>query len=368
MNNDEGNYYRQATTLSKEGLNGYKTILHNYIDHPELHDTPTPLRILHIQFASIASDLGSGIRALSFLSLFWFAALCVLVWFFIRSFSNERTASIASSILAFSPLLNGMATRALMDSEICFFTLLALYMLMRYIRTATLSDGLLLSLILAACVLIKESFIALYPFFPLALGYAFLKEKKLKPVFILVFSLLPVCFVVLAYVVAFGNINDALRVYRIISQVDVLNPGSYTATYCSGPWYQYLIDLFLLSPVVSLLFLAFLGSYFLNWKKQTIAMHLLLCYVLWFLGSHSLLPKNVRYALSLEPIYALFAALALMQISALIPFQKWKSPALLVMLALVLIMQVRSFRHYFVEGKLYDPISYNLLEMEKVIP
>ncbi len=368
MRNDEGNYFRQASLISQQGLDGYKTVMSDYLTHPEMYDTPTPLRIFHIQLASIAIDINPSITSLSFLSLGWFIALCIMSWFFIRKVKNEKTAFVACSILAFSPLLNGMATRALMDSEVCFFTLLALYSLMEFINSGKFRDGLIMVISLTAGILIKEPFLVIYPFFPLMLMYFGWRKKTFGWRAFIFISLLPILLVTLSYWIVFGNLSDVIKVYQVISQVNILHPASYTATYCSGPWYQYFTDLFMLSPAVSILFFLFTGYYFFSKDKKDGFLLLLLFYVIWFIATHSLLPKNVRYATSLEPIYALFAALSLIKISECIPYQKMKTPALALMIVFILALQIRSFNHYFRDGKLYDPISYNLQELEKIIP
>jgi hypothetical protein len=365
---DEGTYFRQAQTVRDHGVAGFRQIMSDYNLHEELQSFPTPLRVLHIFFAAIAVSFSDSMHSLSVLSLCWFVAFCLMSWFYLRKFCGEKTAVITGVFLACSPLLSAMARRALMDSEFCFFNGLALFLLICYCREFKKRDGVLLVLTLTACLLIKESFQVIYPFFPAYLLYTYWKKKEAKLFPVIIIAVLPVLFTLAAYLVVFGGLGSVLNVYEITGNVILLHPIPYVVDFGSGPWYQYFIDFFLLSPVISVLFFLYCGYFLLGSGQGDGFRKCLLLYFTCFMVYHAFLPKNIRYAISLELIYCLFAALCLQKMAEKIQNLSLRKASLVLSVLCILALQQYSFARFFLTGKVYDTVAANLLRIEKIIP
>jgi 4-amino-4-deoxy-L-arabinose transferase-like glycosyltransferase len=365
---DEGTYFHQAQILHEHGLEGFRTIMKEYINNDDQHVFPTPLRILHIGFASLAIAFHNSISALAGLSLFWFIALCLISWYFIKRLWDDQTAFVACLLLSFSPLLSGMARRALMDSEVAFFSLLTVFLVISYCRDQRRSDGILLILSLTACLLIKESFQLTYAFFPACLFFSYWKGRHLKPINLVLISGLPVLLSLLVYLFVFRGLGDVRQVYTIAGDSNLYHPTPYIVNFNSGPWYQYFIDFFLLSPIVSVLFFLYSGHFLIGGEKKEFAGVALMVYMGWFLLVNAFLHKDVRYATPLDPIYVLFATLCLLKLTDKLAQPAVRNFVLGITITFVVLMEHQSYQKIFIVGKVYDPVSANLLKVEKLIP
>jgi hypothetical protein len=365
---DEGVYFSQGQTVLEHGLRGYSQILQDYLKDENLQMYPTPLRVLHIAFVSLALRVQNSITSLAGLSLFWFVGLCLICWHFIRKLWDERLAYTVCTLLAFSPLLSSMARRALMDSEVAFFAALSLFLLLYYCKEHRRSTSIALALALTCCLLVKESFQVIYPIFPACLFFAYWKDRLPKVLPLVLITVLPLLATALVYLCLFGGLNAPAEVYRILDKIAVQHPMAYVRDFGSGPWYQYFIDFFLLNPIESLGFFLGCGFFLLGTGKKDFGLYCLLAYTAWFMITHTFIPKNIRYAIGLEPVYALFASLALLEFTDRISRTSIRNLVYALVLTGMIVAEQSSYRAFFIEGRIYDPVSANLLQIVKMVP
>ncbi|MDP2939107.1 MAG: hypothetical protein Q8O13_03375 [Candidatus Omnitrophota bacterium] len=141
----------------------------------------------------------------------------------------------------------------------------------------------------------------------------------------------------------------------------------YSIFFCRGPWFRYIVDFLCISPVTTLLGLAF---FFLAITDQQfhkdckILYFLLMFLVIFALLSSFDFNKNVRYAIYLDTPIRLFAVLFIFETLKKIRISKM---GLSIVLILCLI-DYFNFINLFYFKNIYDPISWNLLKDLRFIP
>src|SRR5262249_12465965 len=122
--------------------------------------------------------------------------------------------------------------------------------------------------------------------------------------------LVPPMLVFVIYVLVLGDASWAPAMFKLLLGVNILQPTSYHLAYESGPWYSYLVDYLVLSPLFSLLFFLFCGYYLAQTDKSR-PITVLLGFFVYHLVLGAFLAKNVRYAVALDTVYRLCGALML---------------------------------------------------------
>ncbi len=359
---DEDNYYRQGKLIADSGLNtGFETIASDYISKTELHDTPNPLRIGSTLATSAFVKVHDSKRAISA-----FCSLCYLLllagsFLFVNSYFGTLWGLIALLLLAVSPLELAMARRALMDMPAMAFSSLSCFMLWHFARNRKRFYAFLFIVIFIAAISLKETSVLLVPFFALVLLYLKLKkETAMSYLTAACLVIIPPLVVAGLYLLTYGRENMMAILHAMAE------PSDYSAYWGQGPWYRTLIDFMMLSPFVLALGLAFIGHSLLNeetgldsWYIIALAAYIIVCY--------SLLPKNVRYCILFDLPLRIMAAGFIVTVVSLPKSKKAKLSVAAVFIFLIA-FDIHSFYMYFIEGEMYDTISFNLLEANRIIP
>ena len=135
-----------------------------------------------------------------------------------------------------------------------------------------------------------------------------------------------------------------------------------------GPWYKFIMDDLMLSPLTVLLAIGYLFHILLQRRAGKPVTYLALFLVLLYAFMSAMkYTKIIRFVMSMEIAVCLFAVLMLEELFA---GDKDERRALLAFLSVCLIYLVNSvnFAHLFVQWNIYDPISYWLLQAQRVIP
>jgi hypothetical protein len=165
-----------------------------------------------------------------------------------------------------------------------------------------------------------------------------------------------------------GGPNRFYEVVHTAAARNAVEPHPYLQAFGSGPWYEYFADFLLLSPLTLLLFTGFCG-HFVTSSDKSRATTLVLFYFAFYLVVLAALPKNPRFALPLDPLVRIGAAsMVVVLTERLSGTQRRAAVVLAASLALLLIVDFRAFKRYFVTGKIYDPVAYNLLVSARMIP
>src|SRR5215470_12071687 len=116
-NPDEAYYVAYAGHIAEHGLAGFRQLFADYAAEPARWLYPNPLRLGFILLATGWSEIfGVGFAALSLLSLTCHVALVGASYLFLRGLLGPPRALAGSALIAFSPLLLGVARRAWVDA------------------------------------------------------------------------------------------------------------------------------------------------------------------------------------------------------------------------------------------------------------
>lgn len=379
---DEGIYLSQATAIKENGLGGLKKITEEYIAKPEKQLFPPPLRVLHIYIIGILLSFRDSITTFSYYSLFCFIATTIISFIFVRKFWGEKIALITSIFMMFSPLNMGLARRALMDSSYTLFTLITLALFVNFINSKTSKNYLYFISSLVFLLLYKETTYFYMPFFVLSLLIIkYFYDKSLEFSYIVKTALIPYIIAFVVYLLAFGSLGNVIAVFKGLFLPNFLVPLQYAVDYCSGPWYHYFIDYFIVIPIISLLFFLYLGYYFLNSEKN-LATSILIGFLFYFVVIFSLFFKNIRYGMTLNFIYSLLAALMLVTFLELYLSKinleginkslgikiNLQRETTIIIVALISFLGIKTDNKFFVQDKMYDTAMFYLLQSEKMVP
>ena len=364
---DEGTYLRQATAIKNEGVTKIAELTDAYILNAHSEQTfPHPLRIGHILLSAIVLNVYDSILSLSYLSIFFFVLIAITVFVFIKKWFDGRTAFIAASMVAASPLLCGISERALADIDFTYFLLLSFFLLIDYLKDPNKKNQFLLIASISIAILFKEVAILFLPFYAIVMLLVIEQQQGLsypKIATVLLTPLLVSGFILLG-LVGSNRFFDFLG--QFLAALKKTDP--YLTDFSSGPWYVYLIDLIILSPIVFLLSVFYIGEYIYTQKKNLIVT-LLITFCIYFLVSFTLFPKDIRFGIIVDIVFRILSALCIVQLIDRFKLTTpLKSSMLLVVLVLFISMELLNFKELFLTNKIYDPASYYLLKAKKIIP
>jgi hypothetical protein len=140
----------------------------------------------------------------------------------------------------------------------------------------------------------------------------------------------------------------------------------YSVMYCQGPWFRFIIDFMLLSPLITILAVSFIFYSFINkgvWRDYKLAYFLLMFLVVFCMSNMFSFQKNVRYVISLDFPLRLFALYMLKEL-----LKNAKSASKLVFLAVLCLFIIDYAYFVYAQPYIGDTISKFLLESRKIIP
>ncbi|MFA6302898.1 MAG: glycosyltransferase family 39 protein [Legionella sp.] len=355
---DEGNYYRQAKLLSTHGWAGFNNIANDFINTPNLHDTPHPLRLGSTLVSALFVHIHDAYSTLSFLSLFNFLLLLMGTYLFVKKYWGGTLALFTLILLAVSPIELALSRRALMDSFAMTTAAFSFFAFMQMIDKEGLRNSALFVLSFMLALLVKETAILLLPFYTLVLIYL-KSSKKIHYEWLVLFLCvsLPVLLVALIDLSIYG-LDRVITILTIIKQ-----PSPYSALWGQGPWYRYLADFLILSPYAFLLAVAYLGTVIVS-KQTDMRVLLIAMLTIYLLFAYSFLSKNIRYCLLLDVPIRFFAASMLVLIFHRFSQFRWLP---FLGLGLLIFLDLYQFHFYFITNTIYDTISYNLLMANHMI-
>jgi len=366
---DEGVWLDYAGQVAQKGLPAFPELFKNYLaDHEKNQYFPTPLRLTTIGVNALAVRLwGAHLESLQRVAWLSFLALLVLVFWNFRKCFGDWAAYGTTLLLAVSPLHLAMARQALSDSWVALLTVASLMLFLRVLLDGSRPrQWVWVSLLYSAAFLARESSIILIPVSWALMGWhAFQSRERLTPWPVLAVSLIPLAGAVLLCILAAGGMAPVWKTLSITYASVATN--SYAIQYGSGPWFRYVVDGLLISPGIVLLYLLGLGVLLAGRSENAYVRAWMLVPVL-FVGCLALGTKNIRYALSLEvPIrFGAFCFLWWITLGKRETLIRWF--CLVLALAGIVWLDVRSFSELFVAWGRYDPVSYSLLAIRQFLP
>ena len=273
-----------------------------------------------------------------------------------------RALPAVLALVAFSPLQIHLAQHAFIDGVFTFWAILNLWLLWENLQRP--NDIRLLaafSVSLALMVLTKENSFFVY----LALAGLVAVNRWAKFGYVtpklLVAGIAGPLLGVAALVMLAGGIHQFIEIYHLlVSKAETL---TYAIKTGDGPWYRYLIDLMLLSPLVLVLAI---GGIFTQVRK-----HPTYVYLVAFVGFTYAVMCNVRYGMNLRyasiwdlPLRALAAA----QVGAVAArFGSRQTLATGIVIAALCAYDLHQSQLFFMDGNLYELVTGGLLQVVKIL-
>jgi len=363
---DEGLYREYVNALSQGGLGSYPDIVEGYIDVQKKlpGSILPPLRFLFI-FTGYAwhSIFGSeALAALHQVASFFNILTLALATFFVWRVRGPKWAIAIAALMAVAPTQLHMSQHALVDGFFTFWATLVLWLFWENLQAPRDWRWLVGYVVaLALLVLTKEnSFFVWIALIAMLIANRWIHIGTISRELVIATILGPLLGVVVLIFLA-GGIDVFIQSYQL--SVGKNFQLHYAILTGDGPWYRYLVDLLLVSPIV--LILALGTAFRLN---RTMKPEL---FMFVFIAASYLVMCNVKYGMNLR--YANMwdlplRFLAFSQIVWLASFAKRFQTAI-VTTAVVLLAAIE-FHQYIVIAvryPLYELITHDLLQALSIL-
>jgi len=317
-----------------------------------------PVRFLYI-FAGYSWHSLFGCEALDALrqvaalfSLFTVVLAAIFAW----RLRGSSSALGVAALMAFAPTQIHMSQHALIDGFFAFWALLCLWLLWENLHAPRDWRWLVAyALALALLVITKEnSFFVWLALVVLVLANRWLKFGAVTRELLLVTIAGPLFGVVILVFLA-GGLDNLINTYRLL--VSKASQMPYAILTGDGPWYRYLVDLMLVSPVILILAL---GSIFQldRTKKPELFMSI-------FIAASYLVMCSVKYGMNLRYANMWDMPLRFLALSSLVglvaPLLRYRNIVLSVTVALICAIELRQYIVLAVQFPLYELVPEGLL-------
>jgi len=357
---DENLYRGYVEEVSTKGLAHYPDIVLGYIEKQvKLQGSVLPpVRFLYI-FAAYLWHSVFGTEALSSLrcvaSFFGILTLGVATLFAWRVRPGAWAVALAA-LVAFAPTQLHMSQHALADGFFTFWALLTLWLLWENLQAPRKWGWLAgYTISLALLVLIKENSFFVWLAILAVLGAnRWLRYGTVTRELIVATALGPVLGVVVLALLA-GGFDVLFGTYRLLVSKNLQLP--YAIKTGDGPWYRYLVDLLLVSPLILILAI---GAIFRIDRTKRFEW-----FVLMFVGGSYLIMCNVKYGMNLRYANMWDVPLRFLALSAVVsltnPLRRWRELAFAAIIVVICAFELRQYTILFVDYPLYELVSEGLL-------
>ncbi len=363
---DESLYRAYVNDLIQYGVTAYPDFAERYIEVQTARPGAIlpPTRFLYIFSAYVWHTLfgSEALDALHDVSSFFSVLLLGLATIAAYRLGGPRQALLVAALMACAPTQIHMGQHALIDGVFAFWATLCLWLLWENLRQPNRWPWLVaFGFALALMVLVKENALFAYAGLLglLALNH-WLRFGTITRGLLATMFLGPLLGVAILVNLC-GSMATTIKIYLLlVSKASVL---PYAIATGDGPWYRYLIDLMIMSPVVLLLAVGAVFALRLVDKAPL--------YLLGFVAGSYLLMANVRYGMNLR--YAnmwdmplrYFAALTLTRTSHF--FGSRATWALGFLIVAVCLLELNQYLVFFVQHDLYELVTAGLLHAIRVL-
>ena len=362
---DEGLYAEYVVEVAKQGVTNYPDLAENYVERQQKAPTVflPPTRFLYIFSGYLwhqitGANAAASLRAISCLfSILLLFAAGGFAW----RLAGPAWALGVLALMSCAPTQIHMAQHGLIDGFFAFWATLCLWLLWENLRRP--NDSLRLSLFaacLALMVLTKEN--ALFAYVGLL---ALLATNKWLGFGTVTRSLLLVTVAgplagVVVLVALCGGLQTCIQIFQLVVSKASVSP--YSIATGDGPWYRYLVDLLLASPLILLLAWGAIFRLRLAHKASL--------YLLGFVVATYLLMCNVRYGMNLRytnmwdmPL----RYLALACIGDVTRDLHRRQPVIVVTVLILCAIDLRQYYIFFVQHDLYELVTAGLLRALQIL-
>ena len=363
---DEHLYWHYVDQLSAVGLFDYPAIVEAYLKQQRelTFSILPPLRFLYIFTAYIWRSLfgTSSLTALHQVSCCFSILTLPVAFGFSWRLAGKWAAAGVLALMCFAPTQIHMSQHALVDGFFAFWALLTVWLLWENLQRPN-HPGLLLAFSagLMLMVLTKENaFFVFVAVCAIITANRWLSFGTVTPR-LLVYTVAGPALGVICLTMLAGGVPEIIETYQQSVSKNFTLP--YAIKTGDGPWYRYIVDLMLMSPVV--LLLAIGGIFHLNRLKKG------LVFLTIFIGASYLVMCNLKYAMNMRytnmwdmPL----RLLAFTQLSALCSgFGLRKHYILSLAVFAVCAVELRQYKVFFVDVPLYEMVSEGLLRAVKIL-
>jgi len=357
---DENLYREYVSALIKHGLLSYPRIVETYIDVQKRLSGSIlpPARFLYIFAAYIWHSLfgSDALSALHQVAAFFNILTLGLATVFSWRLRGSAWALGVATLMAVAPTQIHMSQHALVDGFFTFWALLVLWLFWENLQAprdwrwlAAYSSA------FALLVLTKENsafvWIALAA---LIVGNRWLHFGTVTRELVVATVLGPLFGVVVLVFLA-GGIDTLVGSYQLSVGKNFQLP--YAILTGDGPWYRYLVDLMLVSPVILLLAL---GSLFRVDRTKIPELFMSI-----FIAASYLVMCNVKYGMNLRYANMWDMPLRFLAFSFLIslvaPLKRYRNLAIAVAVMAICAIELRQYVILAVQFPLYELVSEGLL-------
>lgn len=368
---DEGYYFMYATAIKDKGVGQFSVLFEHYMKDESFQLFPHPARIGHVLLTALWLKIFPNTFVwLARFSFFCFVLFLIVSFYFSRKFFGRQIAYLYTLLLSSSPLIMSSGRRALQDACVNLFWCLAIWFFLDFLTSRKKSKFIFFLAAYSFSITLKESSAVLWVFFVLAFFlYKYNYKVELSSWYLAGMTFIPLLAVGAAYVFLLNGPGNVLTLFKFILNAHF--PPVVTNSYSffgRGPWYKYIIDYVLVTPVTAVLCIGYL-FYFLvsrEFEKKTSYFMLFLLVIFSIFGNLKY-SKIIRFVSILEISVSLFAVFMLQQLFR----QKNKEFERYCVFAAVLIIffvNYFGFSYLFINKDIYDPISLLLLKAREIIP
>jgi Dolichyl-phosphate-mannose-protein mannosyltransferase len=363
---DEELYRDYVNQLSAIQLGHYPDIVLGYIEKQAAISGAIlpPLRFLFI-FAGFAwqsifhSEALVSLRSVaSLFSILTLGLTSVLAW----RIRGPIWSVALTALVAFAPTQLHMSQHALVDGFFAFWAVLSLWLLWENLQSQREWRWLVgYATALAALVLTKETaFFVWVAIVVIIVANRWLRFGYVAPQLLTATILGPLVGVIILTILA-GGVNALITAYHLFVTKNYSLP--YQVRTGDGPWYRYLVDLLLVSPLV--LILAVCALFRINRTK------LAEIFLLVFLATTYAMMCNVKYGMNLRFVNMWDVPLRFLALSAIAslvaPLQRYRALAFGIIVAFVCAVELRQYQILFVDHSLYELDSAGLFRALNIV-
>lgn len=363
---DEGLYRRYVNAVIEHGLTSYPDMVEGYIHVQGQMDKAIlpPVRFLYV-FAAYLWYACFGTDALTSLDC---VAACfsiltlILSGIFAWRLAGRAVALGVASLMSVAPTQLHMSQHALIDGFFAFWALLCLWTLWENLRAPGNWRWLVAyAFALALLVLTKEnSFFVWCGLVAVIAVNRWLQFGTVRRELLLATVAGPLLGVVILVFLA-GGLDNLIVTYRLL--VAKASITTYAIMTGDGPWYRYLVDLLLVSPLVLILAL---GSIFRldRTKKPELYMSIFIA-ATYFIMCNVKYGMNLRYANMWDMPLRFLAFGQICAFSALA--QRYRTALTASAVVVVMTIELRQYFILAVQYPLYELITRDLLRALQIL-
>jgi len=363
---DESLYRQYLNTLIERGLGSYPDMVEDYITAQSKLPGAIlpPVRFLYIFSAYLwhllfgAEPLAALQDAAAVFSMLTLVLAAIFAW----RLGGATSGIGIAALMAVAPTQLHMSQHALIDGFFAFWALLSLWLLWENLRSPR-KWPLLISfgISLAALVLTKEnSFFVVVAALVLLLTNRWLRFGTVTRELLLVTVAGPLLGVVILVFLA-GGVNNLITTYELLVAKASQTP--YAILTGDGPWYRYLVDLLLVSPVI--LILAFGSVFRLDWTKKSEL------YLFTFVAASYVAMCNVKYGMNLRYANMWDMPLRFLAFNSLVALfesrPRYRNIGLAISVAFVCAIEFRQYYILAVRYPLYELVTRDLLRALQIL-